>query len=180
MSSPCITRDSAISRPSAATRTYGSKPPHIHYMRGSRTWVDFAKDSLNPWVDFLTPNIWVAALDQPPHLGVSSRDLLRNPLQTVSAGHGHLNDQPGRHRPDRPHLLWFQPGNDGTHGLYSGGRAGLRLSAIRHRPLTITMITRSGCKRRALRPARRRGSHSLNRHPRWDQPSCRQTRYYWD
>ena len=63
------------------TRTYGSKSPHTHYMWGSRTWVDFSKNSLNPWVDFLTPNIWVAALDQPPHLGVSLRDLLRNPQQ---------------------------------------------------------------------------------------------------
>ncbi len=41
--------------------------------------VDFAKNSLNPWVDFFTPNIWEAALNQPSHLGVSSRDFYGTP-----------------------------------------------------------------------------------------------------
>jgi len=48
------------------TAIYWGEFLRIPHMWGAKIWVDFLENSLNPWVDFLTPNIWEAALDQPP------------------------------------------------------------------------------------------------------------------
>jgi hypothetical protein len=74
-----VIRDSAVSRPSAMSPTYGHKSLRASRMWGLGDWVEFLKNSFNLWVEFMTPFSQGAHWSSSPYLGVGRWDLLRNP-----------------------------------------------------------------------------------------------------